>query len=65
MHNRIRMIVGSFLVKNLQINWIKCAKYFWEKLLDTDLVLVGNGYMGQHTLKFYREGTDIKNAFLN
>ena len=37
MHNRVRMIVGSLLIKNLQINWIEGAKYFWDKLVDADL----------------------------
>jgi len=42
MHNRGRLIVASFLVKNLQINWEQGEKYFAQKLLDYD-VLVNNG----------------------
>lgn len=37
MHNRVRMIVGSFLVKDLMINWRAGQKWFWETLLDADL----------------------------
>ena len=36
MHNRVRMIVSSFLVKNLLIHW-KCGEnWFWDCLLDAD-----------------------------
>ncbi|AFL98130.1 deoxyribodipyrimidine photo-lyase [Ornithobacterium rhinotracheale H06-030791] len=37
MHNRVRMIVGSFLVKNLLIDWRWGEAYFAEKLMDFDL----------------------------
>ena len=37
MHNRLRMIVGSFLVKNLLIDWRLGARWFWECLFDADL----------------------------
>lgn len=37
MHNRVRMIVGSFLVKNLLIHWHEGEKWFWDCLLDADL----------------------------
>lgn len=36
MHNRVRMIVGSFLVKNLQMDWRKGENWFWDCLLDAD-----------------------------
>jgi deoxyribodipyrimidine photo-lyase len=36
MHNRARMIVASFLVKDLHINWQEGEKYFKEMLLDYD-----------------------------
>jgi deoxyribodipyrimidine photo-lyase len=36
MHNRLRMVVGSFLVKNLLLNWTLGEKYFHETLLDYD-----------------------------
>ena len=37
MHNRVRMIVGSFLVKNLLIDWRKGEEWFWDNLFDADL----------------------------
>jgi len=37
MHNRVRMIVGSFLVKHLLLSWKQGASWFWEKLFDADL----------------------------
>ncbi|MAV64907.1 MAG: deoxyribodipyrimidine photo-lyase [Pelagibacteraceae bacterium TMED124] len=35
-HNRIRMVVGSFLVKNLLIDWRKGEQWFWDCLVDAD-----------------------------
>ena len=37
MHNRLRMIVGSFLVKNLLLHWHYGEKWFWDCLVDADL----------------------------
>ena len=37
MHNRVRMITASFLVKHLLIDWRLGERYFAEKLLDFDL----------------------------
>ncbi|PPE03238.1 cryptochrome/photolyase family protein [Holospora curviuscula] len=37
MHNRVRMIVASFLVKNLMIHWHHGRDWFWECLVDGDL----------------------------
>ena len=37
MHNRVRMVVASFLIKNLMQDWRHGAAWFWEKLLDADL----------------------------
>ena len=37
MHNRLRMIAASFLVKELHIHWLKGERYFARKLLDYDL----------------------------
>ncbi|MBB6431662.1 cryptochrome/photolyase family protein [Algisphaera agarilytica] len=37
MHNRVRMIVASFLVKDLLISWEQGAEWFWDTLLDADL----------------------------
>jgi deoxyribodipyrimidine photo-lyase len=37
MHNRVRMIVGSFLVKHLLQPWQEGARWFWDTLVDADL----------------------------
>jgi deoxyribodipyrimidine photo-lyase len=37
MHNRVRMIVASFLTKNLMIDWRHGAHWFWDCLVDADL----------------------------
>ena len=43
MHNRVRMIVASFLVKDLLISWQQGAEWFWDTLVDADLA---NNSMG-------------------
>ena len=43
MHNRVRMIVASFLVKDLRIHWLEGARWFWDTLVDADLA---NNTMG-------------------
>lgn len=37
MHNRVRMIVASFLVKHLRLSWREGAAWFWNTLVDADL----------------------------
>ena len=37
MHNRVRMVVGSFLVKNLRLHWHHGERWFWDTLFDADL----------------------------
>jgi len=37
MHNRVRMIVASFLVKDLLLSWRQGAHWFWNTLVDADL----------------------------
>ena len=37
MHNRVRMIVASFLVKDLRLAWLDGARWFWDTLVDADL----------------------------
>ena len=37
MHNRVRMIVGSFLVKHLLVRWQDGEAWFWDTLCDADL----------------------------
>ncbi|QCI20436.1 deoxyribodipyrimidine photo-lyase [Buchnera aphidicola (Brachycaudus cardui)] len=44
MHNRLRMITASFLVKNLLINWREGEKYFMSHLIDGDLALNNGGW---------------------
>jgi deoxyribodipyrimidine photo-lyase len=36
MHNRVRMIAASFLIKHLLIDWRRGAKWFWDTLVDAD-----------------------------
>ena len=37
MHNRVRMVVASFLVKHLRLHWSHGEAWFWDTLLDADL----------------------------
>ncbi len=37
MHNRVRMIVGSYLCKHMRYHWIEGARWFWHTLVDADL----------------------------
>jgi len=37
MHNRVRMIAASFLIKDLLIDWRKGEAWFWDTLVDADL----------------------------
>ena len=37
MHNRLRMVTASFLVKHLLIPWQDGAAWFWDTLADADL----------------------------
>lgn len=37
MHNRVRMIVASFLIKDLLIHWREGEAWFWDTLVDADL----------------------------
>lgn len=43
MHNRVRMVVASFLTKNLRQHWRLGARWFWDTLVDADLA---NNTMG-------------------
>ena len=43
MHNRVRMIVASFLCKHLRMHWKEGARWFWDTLVDADLA---NNSMG-------------------
>jgi deoxyribodipyrimidine photo-lyase len=44
MHNRVRMVVGSFLVKNLLIDWREGERWFWDTLLDADMASNSAGW---------------------
>ena len=44
MHNRVRMIVASFLTKHLLIDWRWGEAYFAQKLLDFDLAANNGGW---------------------
>ena len=37
MHNRVRMIVASFLIKNMLVHWREGCRWFWDCLVDADL----------------------------
>jgi len=37
MHNRVRMVVASYLTKHLRIHWRDGARWFWDTLVDADL----------------------------
>ncbi len=43
MHNRVRMVTASLLIKNLGIHWLDGADWFWDTLVDADLA---NNTMG-------------------
>jgi deoxyribodipyrimidine photo-lyase len=43
MHNRVRMIAASLLVKNIRAPWQSGARWFWDTLVDADLA---NNTMG-------------------
>jgi len=44
MHNRLRMVVASFLTKHLLIDWRLGEKYFMQKLIDGDLAANNGGW---------------------
>lgn len=43
MHNRVRMVAASLLVKHLRMHWLHGARWFWDTLVDADL---GNNTLG-------------------
>jgi len=44
MHNRVRMIVASFLTKDLLVDWRRGERFFFEKLVDGDLANNNGGW---------------------
>jgi deoxyribodipyrimidine photo-lyase len=59
MHNRVRMIVASFLVKDLHLEWTAGARHFMRHLVDADLASNAHGWQwvagtGTDAAPFYR-----------
>jgi len=59
MHNRVRMIAASFLVKDLLLPWTDGARWFWDTLVDADLASNTLGWQwvagcGADAAPFYR-----------
>lgn len=59
MHNRVRMIVASFLVKHLHLDWRRGAAWFAERLIDFDFASNQQGWQwtagcGADASPFYR-----------
>lgn len=44
MHNRVRMIAASFLIKHLRIHWRRGEEWFWDTLVDADLANNASGW---------------------
>jgi deoxyribodipyrimidine photo-lyase len=44
MHNRVRMLVASFLVKDLHLDWTRGARFFMQHLVDGDLASNQHGW---------------------
>lgn len=44
MHNRVRMLVASYLTKNLRLHWLHGARWFWNTLVDADLASNTQGW---------------------
>jgi deoxyribodipyrimidine photo-lyase len=44
MHNRVRMIVASFLTKDLHVNWQWGERYFFHRLIDADIASNNGGW---------------------
>jgi deoxyribodipyrimidine photo-lyase len=44
MHNRLRMVVASFLIKDLHIEWQYGARYFMDQLFDADVASNAHGW---------------------
>ncbi|MFO1162711.1 MAG: deoxyribodipyrimidine photo-lyase [Reyranellaceae bacterium] len=44
MHNRVRMIAASFLIKHLLVDWRVGERWFWDRLVDADLANNATGW---------------------
>lgn len=68
MHNRVRMIVASFLIKNLRIDWREGEAWFWNLLVDADLAsnsfnwqwVAGSGYDAAPYFRIFNPTTQGK-----
>jgi len=71
-HNRVRMIVGSFLVKNLLLHWHHGERWFWDCLVDADLAnnsaswqwIAGCGADAAPYFRIFNPVTQGKNSIL-
>ncbi len=65
MHNRVRMIASSFLVKHLLIDWRQGERWFWDTLVDADLAnnalgwqwIMGSGTDSQPFIRIFEPVT--------
>lgn len=77
MHNRVRMVVASFLTKNLRYHWSHGARWFWDTLVDADLAQNTQGWQwsagtGADAAPYFRifsptaqaERFDIKGSYI-
>ncbi len=67
MHNRVRMVVGSFLTKNLRVPWQQGARWFWDTLVDADLANNTLGWQwisgcGPDAAPYFRVFNPVKQA---
>jgi len=67
MHNRLRMVVASFLTKNLLIPWQAGARWFWDTLVDADLANNTQGWQwtagsGADAAPFFRIFNPVRQA---
>ncbi|MBA2347807.1 MAG: deoxyribodipyrimidine photo-lyase [Solirubrobacterales bacterium] len=58
MHNRVRMVVGSFLTKDLHLDWREGERVFMERLIDGDMAANNGGWQW-----IASTGTDAKPYF--
>jgi deoxyribodipyrimidine photo-lyase len=67
MHNRVRMIVGSFLCKNLLLPWQLGEAWFWDTLVDADLANNAQGWQwiggcGADAAPYFRVFNPVRQA---
>ncbi len=67
MHNRMRMVVGSLLTKNLRIHWQHGARWFWDTLVDADLANNTQGWQwisgcGADAAPYFRVFNPVRQA---